>query len=68
MHAPRVYLDSDIRPRPCFIVALRAEELERFDADAEFFKSVRYTLEEAMNVCIVPSYSRMHTQELTRDA
>ncbi|KAM5545277.1 hypothetical protein V8D89_001388 [Ganoderma adspersum] len=29
--------------------ALRPEELERFKADQEFFKSVRYTLEESMN-------------------
>ncbi len=39
--------------------ALRPEELERFKADEEFFKSVRYTLEESMNVGIVPAIQRV---------
>ena len=37
----------------CHADVLRPEELERFKADEEFFKCVRYTLEESMNVSIV---------------
>ena len=37
-----------VLPRPS--AALRPAELERFKADEGFFKSVRYTLEESMNV------------------